>query len=494
MSERIMFRDWAPDLPALANRGETVATNVRPRTVGYGPMPSLSSIGETPLAEYARGALATIDYAGNAHNFAGTQSKLYVIDANGTQDVSKSGGYSATNEIRWASVIRDEDVFFAQLRDPLQFFNLRTSSLFADVSDDAPRAKHIGVVGRHLILGHTYDNSEGLVPHRIWWPSISNPFSWPTPGSATALSAQAGRHDLGGEGGWVMSVVGGSEFGVLFQERAITRMDYRGGDVMYQFTTVDTTRGLLIPDLAVPIGRRIFYLAEDGFYFFDQAASVPIGDKRINRTFLNDLDRTYMDRVSWMLDPDAPYLYIAYPVSGNTGGNPNRILVYDWQNNRFSQLSVEVELLSLVLTPGVTLDTLPYSNIDTMPGSLDDRQSDVGALTIGAFDTSHDLSTFTGDNLAATIETGDRELAPGRWSLTGHIMPLVTGADPTVTVGSRPTQEKAITWGTATAKNTSGYVPTRKNSRYHRFRLSIPSDSAFEAVGLDVDSVPTGRR
>ena len=55
-----------------------------------------------------------------------------------------------------------------------------------------------------------------------------------------AASVQSDNQTLQGDGGWIQAVTPGSEVGAIFQERAIWRMDYRGGDIVF-----DVERGVL---------------------------------------------------------------------------------------------------------------------------------------------------------------------------------------------------------------------------------------------------------
>ena len=72
--------------------------------------------------------------------------------------------------------------------------------------------------------------------------------------------------------------------------------------------------------VSVPFGRRVFYLAEDGFYLFDYTESQPVGDDRVDRTFLADIDSDYFHRVSAVSDPDEKRIWILYPGSWNASG------------------------------------------------------------------------------------------------------------------------------------------------------------------------------
>lgn len=490
---RVGFGDWVPDLPPLAaGNGIMVAKNCVPRKAGYGPLNSLSDLGLNPLTGYVRGAISGIDVNGTPYNFAGDFDSLHKLTEDNLIDVSRAAGYSAGE--RWEFAQFSNDIFAANYNDETQYYNLRTSTDFADMDDGTPRAKHLAVMGSFLVMGFTYDKRDGVQSQRVWWSALSNPFSWPTPGTDAAVSVQSDYNDLQGEGGWVQRVISGAEVGAVFQERRIWRMDYRGGDVVWEFSDVERKHGLLVPGICVAVGRRIFYLSEEGFQWFDYTGSVPIGEEKVNRYFLDDIDSSYFDRCSAEADPDRPLIYVAYPGSGNSGGVPNKVLIYNYEVNKFSVAEIEVEYLLRVIEPGGNLDSDPLENIDTATGSFDDRETEVGAQTIGGFSSEHSLGKFTGSALAATLETGDLELQPGRRSRVNFVRPLVDGADASVQVAGRPKNNSDLKWGPIVFQQHDGRCAFRYDSRFHRIRVNIPEGGFDNAVGVDVGFAPMGVR
>ncbi len=496
---RVPFGEWLPDRPPLGNPGMTVAKNCVPRLAGYGPYPSLQSAGlgaadDTVLAGYLAEDTSQIPY-----NFAATQGKLYRYAPTGLSDVSKSGGYRLSGSSSWALEQFGEIVYAANMNDPMQWFNLRTSTAFADVGGGAPRARHLGVIGNFMIAGNVYDAEygRGRVPNGIWWPAIGNPLSWPQPGTDLAISVQSDIQPLEGNGGEVMAVASGAELGAIFQERKIWRMSYIGGAVIFALDDVEVTRGLLIPGLAIPIGRRIFFCAEDGFYWFNYTTATPVGEERVNRFFLNDIDSELFHRVTWAVDPDRPLLLIAYPGQGHDAlGNPNRILVYNYVLDRFSLIEENVEALVRALTFGEHLDSLPTDDLDAFEPttSFDDPVAGPGAEKLGGYTTTHELGRFDGGYPQATLETGDVELRQGWRSFCGSVRPLVKGADAEVQVAGLARSNRLAEFGSTSVQDEDGKCPVRVDARYHRFRVKIPAGGFEDAVGVDVWSHRTGLR
>jgi hypothetical protein len=74
-------------------------------------------------------------------------------------------------------------------------------------------------------------------------------------------------------------------------------------------------------------------------------------------------------------------------------------------------------------TPGVSIDGMDafYASIDAATIPFDSRAFLGGKPTIGAFNTDNELSFFSGENLAATVETATLQLVPGYRSIVSEI-------------------------------------------------------------------------
>jgi hypothetical protein len=506
---RIGFGPWTPDLPPLVNqKGVTLARDVVPVAGGYSLRDGLAPVtGATALVNRARGAIVGIDSAGVPFNFAGDDTQLYKIDASGAAAIPKAGGYSCFDDAKWQAAIFGDVVVFVNPNDETQYYSLRTSALFADLDSNAPRARHVGVIENFLVLGNIFDATLGTLTNALSWSARDNVFGWPVIGTEDAIDVQAGRQLLEGNGGWVQAVVSGSEVGVIFQERSIWRMEYRGGDIIFEFTRQEPDRGLLIPDLAVPFGRHILYCNEDGFYLFDYTTSKPIGKDRVNDYFFGDLDADYLDRVTTIRDPDETRIWISYPGSGNSSGTPNKLLVYDWAMDQWSHGDETIEMLAHAIGAGLHLDTAdnpptdpdvdglgddppgdPYSVGDT---TFDARVAAAGALAIGAYDTNHIHNEFTAQSPTGRIETGDLEMNPGQRSFVSEIRPLVDTGDVSVQVAALATRRSAVEYGNESTLDRDGKCSVRSDGRYHRVRVIVPPDSV-NVTGLDIKARATG--
>ncbi len=523
---RVPFGDYKPDLAKIANDGLSVAMNTVPIVGGFSGISALVDIPIfTALSERAKGAIAGIDPAGNPYNFVGTASKLYSL-REATVDVSRTSGgvYNVGGQGYWEFASHAKTIIGVNGSDRPQYFTLGASSAFTTLGNPeltntkAPIAKHIGVVGTFVIMGNTTND-----PGEIHWSAVNDPFNWPEPGSEVAVAVLSGRQSLFGPGGAVHRVVSGAEVSAIFQERSVWRVEFRGGDEVFQLDRVEPDRGLLIPAIAVPFGRKVFYLSEDGFYLFDYTTSEPIGRGIVDSTFLADIDTALFHRVSAVSDPDSQRIWILYPGSGHaTSGAPNKILVYDWGLNRWSHGELTgtnaVEWLTESVHHAVTIDLpspgteadpdaagdsveFPEGGVDGVSittglplGSFDDRVAAPGALRLGAYSDTHFLQQFTGAGLAATLETGRRELIPGSRALCSRARIVIDGVNPTVAVaGARRSGENSDVFTQPTRIDEDGDAPLRKDARYHKFRIEAGSGFS-DALYMDVYCQRSGSR
>tara|TARA_R110002074_G_scaffold329535_1_gene500026 strand:- start:244 stop:744 length:501 start_codon:yes stop_codon:yes gene_type:complete len=128
----------------------------------------------------------------------------------------------------------------------------------------------------------------------------------------------------------------------------------------------------------------------------------------------------------------------------------------------------------------------------TLP-SFDARLANPGSTQIGAYDSSFRLSTFTGTDLDAVLETGRQEFAPGGRALVTMARPLVDSMDPTIEISGVSKTNANDAFGLASKTDIAGDVPLRKDGRYHRFRVNIPGGFK-NAIGLDVAYQRSSRR
>lgn len=486
------FAEWLPDLPDHDNPGATEALNVIPDYKSYRPFNGLATAAAT-LSARCRGAKAAFDNDGNPFNFAGTATTLEKLATDATwDDVTNSGGaYAVGAQENWRFTQWGEQVLATHIDDPIQEFTMGTSSLFADLDASAPQARYITTHKEDfVIVGNTYDTTDGNIPYRVRWCAIGDPTSW-----TVSAATQADYRDLSAANGWVQNVVGGKNFTVIFQEKAVSLMTYVGSPTVFQIDPVEGGRGCLAPGSVIAFGDDVYYLADNGFRVFNGIESRPIGAGKIDSTFFADFDTSYKYKVSVAIDPVNKLVMWSYPsVNAPTAGEPDKLIIYNWAAQRWAHVNLECEWLYTYRALGYSLDDLDsIGNLDALPYSLDSRFWMGNEEAIAAFDTSHSLSDFGGTPLAGVLETAELELNEGGRSWLSLLKVYIDGTH-TVQIGTRELQSDSVTWSSAISANDFGEIECDQESRYHRVRVTT-SGSFTHAQGIQfLEAYPTGSR
>jgi hypothetical protein len=503
MPLNLKVSEYAPDLPPLGP-GSALVKNVIPRTpLSYGPMSSLA-VFSNALAARCQGAIAGVDSGGNVTAYAGDATDLYALtpDSISWSVVSSSAGaYATPADGLWQFVTFQGQVIATNFINPIQMTLLGSGSNFADLSSDAPKARYVAGVKGWLFTGNTSDPTDGEQPYRVWWSGLNDATNWPTPGTAAAAEVQSDFNDFSGDSGWLQGIVGNlgtADCGIFF-EHAVWRGVYVGPPAVFDFFPAQGVRGTPAPNSIVQLGSLVYFLAEDGFYVFDGTNSIPIGANKIDKTFYADLDQSHMDRICGTVDPINKLIFWAYPGSGSQSGNPNKLLIFNWQLNRWSFAELTLEFLFRSLSFGYTLDQLDaFGTLDTIVPALDSRIWTGGKVLLSAFDTDHKLNYFTGSNLAPTVDTTEVQVFPAQRALITNVRPLVDGGTPSVAFGVRDRLEDASTLGAATAMNSIGTCPQRASGRYVYAEVTLPAASSFSHIqgvsSSDEDVTPAGSR
>lgn len=507
--------DYAPDMPNYMNGQSDNVLNVIPRTpTSYGPLSSPAPF-SSALTTRCQGAYFGLDGSGNVTGFAGDSENLWQLTASTSptwSNVSKSANaYGISASDQWKACLYGTRIIFCNIADPVQSFVLGSSSTFSDliVTANPPKASFCAVVKTYLALAFTSDPTYGTQRQRVWWSRNGNPTSFDDPGGATtaglAAEFETGYQDLLGDGGDIVGLVGnlGNADGAVFEQHAIWRMVWQGeqGGV-FQFFPAQGVRGCAAGGSIAQLGAVVYYLGEDGFYVFDGAEASPIGANKIDKTFFADLDQTYVGNISAAIDPINKLYIVFYPGAGHNGANCNKMLLYNWQLDKWAP-AIPIpngggEFILRALSFGYTLDqlyTILGYKLDTLPFPLDSRVWQGGALLLGIFDSAHKLNFFTGNSLAATVDTTELQPLPGSVTRFSNARPIVDGGGASVAIGVRNNQYDDVTFNGAVAVNSLGTCPQRALGRYARARITVPAMQTWTHIsGVELYGAPAGAR
>lgn len=480
------FGEWAPDRPSTGKGGLRTAKNVIPREQSYAPLKALVESSDVTTAR-PLGAISIRDKAGSVHTYTGDSTKLYELSSSLTwTDRSKVGGYGpATTTTRWNFCQYGDRIVATNLLDAIQYIDASTGTAFANLAGSPPKAQFVTAFQQFLILAATETSK-----FTLRWSEIGNSEGW-----STSLN-QGGEEEFA-DGGEITGLASTDAL-YIFQEFCIRRATYVGGDIVFQFDVVERLRGCIAPGSIVQVGRMIFYQAQDGFFMFDGEQSQPIGGERVNRFFMDDLDRANAQRITGAGDVLNSIVAWSYPSTDAVDGAPDTLLIYNWVVNRWSYAKAAVEALFTYLSAGYSLEALDaiFGDLDSVPVSLDDLSLAGGALSLGAMTPTKALATFSGDNTEATLVTDDIPVGDDLVGLVRACRPVVDASSAYVKMGKRFRLTDAVSWTSeAGLSSATGRCPLRATGRYMRVSLRIPAAATWtKAEGFELDVEIEGAR
>lgn len=472
-STTVSFSEWQPDQPDLAT-ASTVVTNAIPDSNSYRCIGALSPVSANALDSVCLGAVWAQDDDGNYFYFAGNTTKLYRLSGVSFSDVSKVGGYSAAS---WEFAKWDQRLIAVNVSEPTQYFDMGSSSSFADLAGSPPKAKHIATVRDFIIMGNL-DEGGTSYPSRLRWSGFNNSEQW-----VSSQATQSDFQDLLGRGGAIQRIVPG-ETGLILQEHSIRRMTYVGPPTIFRIDEVEKDRGCQAPNSVAWSGDLVFYYSHDGFFMKQgDNPSVPIGTEKVDRFFKDDLSGGDFDGIRGAVDRSNKIIAWCYPSSSS---GTNRVIMYRWDIKKWSVIDQDAKIIIEYVSPAYTLEDL-----DGVLGNIDDNSINVdstaylgGSVHLGAFGSDHKLSTFSGSALPGTIETNELGDPAGRRISIKSVRPITDGAV-TICVGTRNNQNENYNYGPPVSVNAKGEMSFRTSARYHRFKVSITGDFK-QAQGVDV--------
>jgi hypothetical protein len=474
--QRLKFTEWLPDQPA--NSGALLdAKNVYPVSMGYAPFNNAKNYSGSATENLNK--IFVSKYGDLVQAFAGGSTKLFKLDNTdlSLDDVSKSGGYSSTDA--WNFTQFGKVILAANNSSKIQSWTLGTSTAFADVDTNAPIAKYVTVVRDFVFAAHLTSS----FPSTVQWSDANDETLWVSGGTSQSDS------QVLPDGGSITGLSGG-EIGIIFLEKAIYRASYIGSPFYWQFDVISRGLGCIEGNSIAQYGATSFFLADDGFYKTDGTIVEQIGTEKVDRYFFNDCRLTEIKDITAAVDPVKKLVVWNYP---NVDGGRS-ILIYNWQLNKWSRATTDSTVVGNLATVGVTLEALEtqlgYTNIDTMPASLDDRLF-VGGRFLFAGAKDDTIVTFTGSTYNSELITGDIEL--GYNTVINLVKPQIDNGSANIKIASRRELDDNIAFGTSVTTTSEGRANVRAAGRYHRVSVS-PTGNWTTAVGLDLEVKQQGTR
>lgn len=484
---RIPLGPFEPDKSKFSGNVSATVVNAMPVANGWGPMPGLAEISEA-LSATCRGAVYVRNTSGNYTIIAGTETGLFRLNTTdySWDDISgPSAPYSLPLEDTWTFTVFGTQLVIHNIADPIQVYDIEDVGACADLAGSPPQAKYSWVSGDFLVLGYL-EGTDG--DKKVRWSGVNNIEHW----------------TIGEQGADEQFIPEGKEVCAGFAEQGGFFVICRSAMHFFQFSPssgytfvrqlLNGQQGTISPRSVVSIGPgQFFYLSEDGF--FSGVARTPIGAERVDRWFLSQIDMTFIGDVQGASDPYEKIVWWKYRLVDGT----YRRLGYDWQLDRWCTTDLQVGEIVPLVTPGVTWDGLDalYPTIDDVGVPFDSRVFLGGRPTLATFTDDNKLAFFSGEFIAASIETGTVEPDPEYRTFINELRVItdapLTGVSATDTIYDH--HGSAGVTSAASTPNRAGLCAFRQDGRLHKMAAVIAAGSIWTiASDLEANFQRTGKQ
>lgn len=490
--------EFLPALPKQNNPGCMVADNCIPAEGGYAPF----------YGPVLNATTVTRDGGGTESTFLGPiRGAALVFKSEGTpvivggseDDLFVKVGAAATETSVASSVTVGEFWDFAQFNDfvfatsitnnPQYLTDIDTDVVWSDLPGSPPKARYCERFADFLMLGYI----DGA-PTRIQWSGFNSPAgSW----TADRLT-QAGFADLDPKAGEVTALVGG-RYPMVFQERGVSLVQYVGPPTVWRVALVSEDRGCIAPRSVATIGSQTFFLSQDGFYMTNGSEFAPVGSQRVNKWFFETVDNTYVSWTQAAVDWQNRCVIWAFRSVG--AALPDRLLIYSWEQNRFSTATVTVDWVvgsRIAATSLEDLDAL-FATLEDVTPSMDSEIWLAGDRITGAFisdGSESTFNTFNGNTMQADWELGAFQPAPGSRVFVSGAQPVMDTTDWAMQAAAIPADNERVESPQAyNSPGVDGVIPLRADGKEMRLALRMPAGAMWRrAQAVQITFRGSGRR
>lgn len=443
---KIPFAEWMPDKGEIDNPGTLVALNCLTQGEKYKPFYEALENSDA-LPDKPKGRYAYIDGDGNVTIFAATATNIYKLNGTSWDVVTRDDGmggyeeYSTGTDGSWFFGAYGQLVIATNYVDDVQVFNMASSSQFDQLSATAPRCRSFFFLKDFMVMLDVVDG-DGSKPGRARWSPFADPTGdWTQDPTGTRADFQ----DLT-EGKCIFGAAI-DDYGVIITTTGLKRMSYSGGATIFTIDPIDAGRGSLLLNSCIGNGRSIFFRSQDGFYEFSGSDLIPILYDKADEYVSNIFDESYDYNISSAIDPINKNVLWSFASKDADAGQPDKILVFNWQNRRSVLIEHETPLLFSFFSVGYTLEQLDaFGTLDTLSYSLDSRIWTGGKTVLGCFSVNNKLGAFAGSPKTAIIGTGEVKPNDMGRTIMHNLTPYVKGGTKRVRIGHRQLFDQPVTW------------------------------------------------
>lgn len=478
---------WTPDLTpedTLKAGGLQVCKNVMPVNRHYKPLNDKLTYNPNVFTGTILGGIYAQADDGQYYNFVGTSSKLYRFNKTTITDITRTTGDYTSNY--WSFAEYGNWIIATNYADDVQVLKGYAAANFQALGGSPPRAKFCVVNNSHLVLG--FLNEAGVTyPKKIRWSARENPEDW-TPSLITGAGSQNLPDIIG-------NITGLGNFGenfIIASENSISIAYFTGTKYTFDFQiNAIKNIGCFYPQSFISIGSMVFFWGKDSIYMFDGQIH-DIG-RNVRNTIINNISIQHSHRINVAHDKEKKLIIWAYPTASSTGV-PDRLLFYNYDEDRWSYGSVSVESIFMGAIGGIFINDLTASIINQTNILINSNYWLNKNIVPIVGDTDGTVKTFNGSQLTSELESGEFASEPSVITVTKAYIPIynLTGTGQVIIKHRKSTLDTQSSSSASSIKS-DGRVDLRTTDR--RLALNLQA-SSYDKIGnvIEVEGVETGKR
>lgn len=442
-------------------------------------IPVLDGFYVAPTAEASRGTTAAQPRGGFRAKKNDGEPRCFVADNATVYEINHSSSTAATvgsapsgGVPLWWEFTQFNDIVLAVSggrpvsgTSSALAMNVDSGTSFSAIAG-APNASSIATVKDFVVMGSTYDPTDGKVYNRVRWSAIGNHESW-----TVSAVTQADYTDLAE--GVVQRIIGG-ERGYVFTESGVYLMTYVGTPLVFQMDRLAGAPGTVAPHSVVNTETGIFYLGPDGFRLLSHGGgSTRIGKDSVDEAFgdIHEFD----DDVMGVKDPNGSR--IIWKLTSST------FAVFDYMLNRWGKIVHSSE------DPSITYYLSPYEE------PLNDKQMLlIGGAAGGSF-ALHPIDIsgkYSSSYLPFVADSGIFPMDPYKRAVLTEMSPISRGtsalkvallASASADVPGHGTEAGDTAMQSSTYNGGTGKSHLRVEGRFFKLRATIEASSFKQRFG-----------
>lgn len=342
------------------------------------------------------------------------------------------------------------------------------------------------------------------LPYSYRWshPADTNglPFTW----DETDLSSIAGKESLDGAGGSIVDGLMLRDSFVIYSERAITVLDFVGGEFIWQARSLTNSYGLLATNCVVEVMGIHYFMTDSDIMFTDGNSISSLLHNIIRTKFRTTLNKDAYRKSFVCVNYSSKEIWFCYPSISNLC---DKAIVYNWLNNYLSVRDLD-NIVSCAVGPKLksseswdeaigiweddfkTWSTAFSTYFDNEVSGLqaNGRLLNLEQNTVNVeFNTKLEKLSFILDE-AVDIASSTINMVYPRIHCAGKVK---------MQFGSQDNFFDKINWGEEFEfyPETSKQVEPRSGAgKYHSFRIFSVDDKPFVFVGMTISFISRGQR